>query len=201
MRAWRNFRRLAKLAIALAILWAGGLVWFSQSLPRQVADAQSHTDAIVVLTGGSLRVQEGVTLLRAGLAPKLFISGVARNVELAPLLAQDNVEAGDLTCCIELGHAALDTPGNAREIAAWLATQKIASIRLVTANYHMPRALMELRAIVPAEIRIVPHPVFPPAFKQRDWYLWPGTSSLLIGEYHKFLRAALRQLLMRELLE
>lgn len=199
MRAWRNVKRLMGLALVLGTIWAAGLVWFAQRLPRQVADRDTRTDAIVVLTGGTLRVQEGVALLRARLAPKLFISGVARGVELSPLLLQDNVEVTDLPCCIELGYAALDTPGNAREIASWAAAQRITSFRLVTAAYHMPRSLLELRAALPAAIRIVPHPVFPPAFKQRDWYLWPGTSSLLIGEYHKYIRAWLRLTIEREL--
>lgn len=194
-------KRLAAVALVLGAIWAAGLLWFAQHLPRHIADRDTRTDAIVVLTGGSLRIQEGVALLRARLAPKLFISGVARGVELGPLLQQDNVEATDLPCCIELGYAALDTPGNAREIASWLAARNIASIRLVTATYHMPRSMMELRAALPAAIRIVAHPVFPPAFKQRDWYLWPGTSSLLIGEYHKYMRAWLRLAIERELQE
>ena len=201
MKTWRMLKRILVVALLLGVLWAAGLVWFSWQLPRHAADRQVQTDAIVVLTGGSLRVQEGVALLRARLAPKLFISGVARGVELGSLLQQDNVEVGELPCCIELGHEALDTPGNAREIAAWIKAQQISSIRLVTATYHMPRSLMELRAALPPAARIVQHPVFPPAFKQRDWYFWPGSTYLLIGEYHKFVRAWLRVKLVRELSE
>ena len=39
---------------------------------------------------------------------------------------------------------------------------------------------------------IVPHPVFTDAFKRDDWWLWPGSSSLLISEYTKYLVALAR---------
>ncbi|MDH5189461.1 MAG: hypothetical protein OEW37_10960, partial [Rhodospirillaceae bacterium] len=44
-------------------LWAGGLYHFASSLPALVIDKTSKTDAIVVLTGGSGRLDAGVGLL------------------------------------------------------------------------------------------------------------------------------------------
>src|SRR6185312_4751235 len=70
--AKRPRRRLRWLGVPAAILtllfllWLGGLAWFAHSIPDEVSDPTSATDAIVVLTGGSLRVQSGIALLNAG---------------------------------------------------------------------------------------------------------------------------------------
>ena len=66
------------------------------------------------------------------------------------------------------------------------------SIRLVTANYHMPRSLIEFRRAMPS-ILIVPHPVYPPQFKRSRWWLWPGTAALLASEFNKYMIAMFRQ--------
>jgi uncharacterized SAM-binding protein YcdF (DUF218 family) len=72
--------------------------------------------------------------------------------------------------------------------------QGLGSLRLVTAAYHMPRSLLEFRRAMP-EIEIVPHPVFPKHVKQRNWWRWPGSASLIISEYNKYLVALARGLL------
>jgi uncharacterized SAM-binding protein YcdF (DUF218 family) len=190
-RLLRRLWRLSLLVAVLAAVWSIGLVIFASSLPRQVDDPDRHTDAIVVLTGGSLRLGEGMALLRAGKAPRMFISGVPSNIDLGQLMQSVGDSAGPLSCCIELGHEAEDTPGNAREIAAWIRHEKLHSIRLVTGSYHMPRSLLELRTTAP-QIEVVPNPVFPQNVRQEDWWRWPGTADLLIGEYHKFMLAWLR---------
>ena len=94
---------------------------------------------------------------------------------------------GDLEQRISIG-SAVDTTANAIETAAWARQQGIASIRLVTAAYHMPRSLLEFRQAMPMAT-IVPHPVFPESVKQLDWWAWPGTAALVISEYNKFLLA------------
>ncbi|MEO8559721.1 MAG: YdcF family protein [Rhodospirillales bacterium] len=190
-RSLRRLWRLLLLAGVLAVAWAIGLLVFISGLPRQVADPDRPTDAIVVLTGGSLRLGEGLALLRAGQAPRMFISGVPSTIDLTQLMQSVGDNAGNLSCCIELGHEAEDTPGNAREIASWIKRENLHSIRLVTGAYHMPRSLLELRGAAPG-IVVVPHPVFPQNVRQDEWWRWPGTADLLIGEYHKYILAWLR---------
>src|SRR3546814_4475167 len=94
-------------------------------------------------------------------------------------------------CSSDLGYEADNTRGNAVETAAWMKDQDFTSLRLVTATYHMPRSLLEFRRLMP-DIEIVPHPVFTEHFKRDDWWMWPGSSSLLITEYTKYLVALLR---------
>lgn len=181
---------LALLCLAL-VLWTIGLFWFAATLDKETAASQQKTDAIVVLTGGSLRVEQGISLLSNGLGKKLFVSGVAQGVDVKQLLKVFQESPEDLSCCIVLGYEADDTAGNARETAAWMRDQGYASLRLVTAAYHMPRSLLEFRRVMPG-IEITPHPVFPAHVKQEDWWRWPGSTSLLVSEYTKYLVARLR---------
>jgi hypothetical protein len=41
-------------------------------------------------------------------------------------------------------------------------------------------------------MRIIANPVFPEQVKQANWWAWPGTAMLIVGEYHKYLAAVLR---------
>src|SRR5918911_2382475 len=113
----RNLRRVTLLALAGAIIWLGGLAWFVGSGLMQRPDISAKTDAIVVLTGGRLRLETGIELLTAGKASKLFVSGVNQQVDREELLRGFGRLPEKVTCCIVLGHAADNTFGNARETA------------------------------------------------------------------------------------
>jgi len=175
----------------LAILWAAGLLWFASTIPTDVADSSTPTDAIVALTGGAERIETGVQLLSDGLAERLFISGAGEQVSTSDILGRSQSVGAELAPNITLGRTATDTPGNATETAAWVRSQNMRSIRLVTAAYHMRRSLLEFHEAMP-EVLIVPHAVFPPHVK-RDWWRWPGTASLIAREYSKFLLTWARQ--------
>jgi uncharacterized SAM-binding protein YcdF (DUF218 family) len=168
-----------------ALAWAAGLLWFTATIPESVADRTTHTDAIVVLTGGSERIETGLSLLDEGLADRLFVSGVGEQVKTGDLLPRTPSLRADVREKVTVGTAANNTPGNALETAAWARTMDVHSIRLVTAAYHMRRSLLEFHAAMPG-IAIVPHAVFPANVKS-DWWRWPGTASLFAREYSKFL--------------
>ncbi len=189
-------KRLLGLVLILGAAWVGGLVFFVSSLPGPSPAPERRTDAIVVVTGGSARVEEGIRLLNRGLAKKLFISGVNAGTNLRDMIASlppgaERPAAGLAACCILAGHAADSTLGNAAETAAWMEAEKFHSLRLVTADYHMPRSLLEFRRAMP-EVEIVANPVFPDQVRRESWWRSPGTASLLIGEYNKYLVARLR---------
>ncbi|MEQ8602322.1 MAG: YdcF family protein [Marivibrio sp.] len=189
-RPWRR-RLLATLLGAGALAWALGFLVYAAALPDEVADPDRPTDAIVVLTGGSQRLETGLELLSRGAADQLFVSGVYRGVDVAELLRIAQQEPGRHECCIHIDYKAGDTIGNARETAAWMEGRGFVSLRLVTAAYHMPRSLMEFRTAMPDTV-IVPHPVFPPNVKQSAWFRNPGTAALFAGEYTKYLLARVR---------
>ena len=188
----RSHRGLTLLFALATTAWIAGFVVFASTLPNDATlgdpEHVAHSDTIVVLTGGSLRLEAGFDLLEAGAAKRLFVSGVHRGVDVAELLRLQSSAPERLSCCIVLGHDAADTIGNARETAAWAEENGIRSIRLVTAGYHMPRSLLEFRAAMP-DVLLVPHPVMPERVKTEEWYRFPGTAWLIAGEYAKYLIA------------
>jgi uncharacterized SAM-binding protein YcdF (DUF218 family) len=188
---WGALRRTAIVGAATGLLWFGGLIWFAT--PPRVELRAAPTDAIVVLTGGSLRLQSGIELLREGKGRKLFVSGVNQQVDLDDLLRLSGQAPDWALCCVVLGREAGNTLGNARESAQWIRQQGFRSLRLVTAWYHMPRSLLEFYRAMP-EIDIQAHPVFPDQVKQEHWWAWRGTASLLVSEYVKYLAALFRPL-------
>lgn len=191
-RFWRTLvRMLPFAAVILVAAWLGGLIWFADLASAMPPPDDRRTDAIVVLTGGRERLPAGLALLADDRADKLFVSGVYAGVEVAELLRLSRQAPAELECCITLGYAADDTRGNALETAAWMREQGYRTLRLVTANYHMPRSLVEFDEALP-EIEILPHPVAPPNVYLKEWWRWPGTTSLLISEYHKYLAALVR---------
>lgn len=184
-----------------ALLWLAGLVWFAAAIPDQPDDLDQHTDAIVVLTGGSDRLATGVALLAKGAADRLFVSGVHRGVEVGDMLRASHVDKLELADKITLGkivlgHDADDTVGNADETARWVRAEGISSVRLVTADYHMRRSLWEFHHAMP-DIRIVAHPVQPDSVRRRPWWRSWATTSLLATEYSKYVAARIRSFIRK----
>jgi uncharacterized SAM-binding protein YcdF (DUF218 family) len=190
----QKFGVVGGLLCALVALYVGGLFGFADMMPRAVADPTSETDAIVVLTGGSQRLTSAFELMAAHRARWLFVSGVNREIDLARLPGAALLSADELACCVMLGHNADDTIGNAVETAAFARSHAITSLRLVTSSYHMPRALLELRRVLP-DVHIVEHPVFAAGFRQDDWWRWPGSAGLVVAEYNKYVAARVRHAL------
>lgn len=185
------FANLLLAGFALAGLWAIGLMKFDEAIPLTPEEAEVPAQAIVVLTGGSGRLDEGLDLLARYPSTQLFVSGVYKGNEVRHLLKLSSQHPLSLSARIDIGNA-VDTRENAAETAAWVTEHDIRSLRLVTAAYHMPRSLLEFEYRLP-DVKIIAHPVFPEHVKQDRWWAYPGTAALVIGEYNKFLLAWVRQ--------
>jgi uncharacterized SAM-binding protein YcdF (DUF218 family) len=183
---------LLRLLLALALVWLGGLLYFIHGLPRQEPDDGGRTDAIVVLTGGAERLEAGLALLVAERAERLFVSGVDRATTARDLEARSDGAAAKFACCVDLGHEAPDTVGNAEETARWMRQNDFSSLRLVTASYHMPRALVLFRAALPDTVGLLAHPVISGNVRVEGWWMHPQTARLLAGEFNKYLVSLLR---------
>ena len=196
-RAQKFFSHLSLILALLMGLWLVGFFFFAgqvaDSASRSIGPDDRYADAIVVLTGGSERLEEGFDLLSQNLAKKLFVSGVYHGVDVVQLLKIFRQTPEELSCCVSLGYHAEDTEGNAYETARWMKENNFSSLRLVTANYHMPRSQLEFSHAMP-DVEIIAHPVFPSKFHETQWWRWPGTARLLVSEYSKYLFARLRLL-------
>ena len=193
--------RTLLIVLAATLPIAVGFVRFVDHLPPPTAD-QTRTDAIVVLTGGGERISNALSLLEAGKADRLFVSGVHRGVGVGELLKIDrplpNSAESDsaLAARIDLGDTAGDTFGNSVESVAWMRANRFKTMRLVTADYHMPRALIEFRMEAP-DLQIVANPVRPSRPQNIPWWRDRPMFGLLLGEYGKYLFAKWRYLFVR----
>jgi uncharacterized SAM-binding protein YcdF (DUF218 family) len=166
---------MLRRAISILLLaWALGFIWFAIALPQPAPGGKS--DAAVVLTGGKGRIDRGLETLERGWSERLLVSGVGREVKPHEFAAEYKVNSGVMACCLTLGYEAVDTRSNAQETAAWIARNQVKTLRLVTSDWHMRRAAMELRAAAPDGVIIFEDAV-------------PTQPSLriLFIEYHKLL--------------
>ena len=197
IRAGGRRRRAGLRLLVLAALLPGALLlagfpWFLRIAALPPAPDPRPTDGIVVLTGGADRVRTGLRLLAEGSGRVLLVSGTHPDATLAELAAAAGWPEPPHDGRIALGHAARSTHGNAAETAAWVSARGLGSIRVVTAAYHMPRALLELRRALPAKVVLVPHAVVPEPLRDAGSVAArPRTWRLLGAEYLKLVGAAL----------
>ncbi len=184
-QARRRGGRLLRLAGALALLavvaWGAGLAWFVRGALRP-GGAPPDADGIVALTGGAERIELALRLLAADRGRLLLVSGVAPAAELSELARRAGVDPGPLAARVTLGRQARSTLGNAAETAAWARANGLRSLIVVTAGYHMPRALAEIGWALPG-VTLYPDAVLPPALRAHG----PGALRLLAWEYTKWL--------------
>ena len=188
-RRGRWLRRIALLVLLVAALWLIGFGWFLAKIAAErPIEPMPHAGGIVVLTGGADRVKAGLELLMAGAAPRLLISGAGTGTYLGDFTPRDGINATAKATRISLGHRAATTRGNAREAARWAVRHDIRSLIVVTADYHMPRALIELHRQMPG-VALLPEPVRPPALARLDrWH----TMRLLAVEFTKYVLVRFR---------
>ena len=172
------FRRIASLIL---LVWLLGFLWFAIALPRPRDGGR--TDAVIVLTGGPGRVARGLEVLDKGWAGRLLVSGVDREVKPREFEAEYKVAPKTMRCCVTLGFESVDTRSNAREAADWIARNRFRSVRLVTTDWHMRRAELEMEQSLPAEITVI-----------RDAVPSQPSFRILFLEYNKLVARALARL-------
>ncbi|MCK4945164.1 MAG: YdcF family protein [Alphaproteobacteria bacterium] len=181
---------LSLIALLAIAGWFAGLFVFVQSLStKPITEPLQKQDAIVTLTGGSNRLDTGFNLLERGIGKKLFISGVYHKTEVKQLLKRWKTKPqSNLDSCVVLGFDADNTAENAIETIAWLHKEGFHSFYLVTANYHIKRALLEFNRLAP-DLDIIPFPVVPDNFVTNSWWMDPMTRTLVLREYMKYIAA------------
>jgi uncharacterized SAM-binding protein YcdF (DUF218 family) len=162
----------------LILLYVLGYALFVVMLPQPAGDRR--TDAVVVLTGGAGRIERGLDTLRRRLAGRMLISGVQRTVRPEELAARHRVDPALFECCIDLGREAIDTRSNADEVARWMQRRRFRSLRLITTDWHMPRAKFEIANRMGEDVVIVGDAVQSnPSHRQ----LFTEYNKLLLGRF------------------
>ncbi|MBL0319127.1 MAG: YdcF family protein [Alphaproteobacteria bacterium] len=186
------FRSILLVTFFISLAWTVGFVAYVLQIvhiaqPEQIDN--QPTDAIVVLTGGTNRLDTGFQLLSDNYAERLFISGAGHGVTKTDLVKQLKMPPADvqkLLSRVDIGYQADNTYGNAEETARWMQLHQYTSLRLVTANYHILRSMEVFSREMP-DVEIIPQPILPEQVKLSEWWKYPGTAKLLISEYMKYL--------------
>ncbi len=183
-------RTLAALLV-IGLIWLAGLVAFAERVQRSTPNPEpAAADGIVALTGANSneRIAAAVDLLTAHKGRRVLVSGVNREVTREQLRLASGSVRRIYDCCVDLGFTAADTVGNARETAEWAKTMRFHSLIIVTSDYHMPRAMLEARAVLrPPAVTLQTYAVPTAALKTRHWWRSPGAARLLVVEYSKYL--------------
>jgi hypothetical protein len=116
-----------------------------------------------------------------------LVTGVGERDAFNALARRAGVDAS-LGARVTLGRAATSTRGNAAEAADWAYGNGVHTLIVVTAGYHMPRALAELSRTLP-DVALYPVPVLPPALRGAWGAGDMATLRLLVAEYTKWLAA------------
>lgn len=174
--------------LIVLVAFGAGFVGFVKDLSYVPASLPLHAEGVVVLTGGAERVADAVRLVADHKADKLLITGVNKITSSRAIAARIPQFDALFSCCITLGYTALNTAGNARETELWARAQHIShSLIVVTSNYHMPRALVEISHALP-RVKLVPFPVIN-RHTERDMWHKPNLLRLVALEYVKFIFA------------
>jgi uncharacterized SAM-binding protein YcdF (DUF218 family) len=179
-------------ALALGFVGAGfGFIAFLSQLRGAEEKPARTADGIVVLTGGSSRVSDAMELLAAGYGKRLLISGVHPTNDVGDIsrTLPDNHKL--LNCCVDLDRSAINTRSNAAETRRWARERGFRSLIVVTSNYHMPRAIVELSHAMP-DVTLVPFVVVGDKWRDEPWWTSGATLRLLLSEYAKYVAAEVR---------
>ena len=174
----------------LALMWLVGLFVFAERVRGFTpAEDPARADAIVALTGPSAqRVNVAIRLLENDKGDRVLISGVNREVRRQELRALTPGSNRLFNCCVDLGFEAMDTIGNAQEIAAWARDKGYTQLIVVTSDYHMPRSMVEIRSAYPG-VELTPYAVETPSLDNSGWWKAAVTARRMTLEYMKYLAA------------
>ncbi len=182
-------KKISYITTYVLLFWLFGFAYFAWQINNFTIDYTLHTDAIITLTGGRNRIIEAVRLLQQGISPRLFISGVDKDISLQNIQNTQHFPLPN-SQAIDIGHQATNTTENAIESNTWIQKNNIKSIRLVTSNYHIPRALVEFNK-QNKSLKIIIHPVYSEKVEKK-WWTSLRTFSLIFEEYNKFLYTYIR---------
>ncbi len=153
---------------------------------------------IVILTGGTNRIKDGLKIIKDFRKSKksnykILVSGTGIGFTKNSLKNKlgSNFNPKLIQCCIDLDNISKNTITNAIETFKWTQKKDIKEFILITSNYHMPRAYLEFKNIMP-NLKIHTYSITPKKHDIENWLNSYETFGLVFREYCKFIFASLR---------
>jgi len=116
-------------------------------------------DAVMVLAGGEGRIPEGYRAWVSGAARELYILGAVQAVPLGRLYPQATRLPPESLSRVHVEGWSENTLENAFSAKAAVEGMGYSSVVLVTSDYHVPRAWIAFRKILPARVALSVLPV------------------------------------------
>jgi len=158
-RPKRRGRFLKFAALFLLLVLSGAALPHLLAMGLPVPSAGEHADAIMVLTGGENRIQEGYRAWRTGQGRELCILGAGSGVNYDLILpGRPTLSPEDLRN-VHVESWSENTLENAYSAKELISERKYAKVILVTSGYHVPRAYLTLRTVLPGSVSILVNPV------------------------------------------
>jgi uncharacterized SAM-binding protein YcdF (DUF218 family) len=199
--------KLTMAPIILLLLWLGGLGWFIAQVPVSGDLSVDDAETVIILTGGSMRVQEGMAVFAAKQSKKVLISGIGTGVTMQDILSMaegdvaffaaeddfvdshqhDDVVHDEQENMVQmvLGSMATSTFTNAYESKIFMDLNHFTSATIVTSNYHVPRTKMIFRHVMP-KYKFDYHPVYSWGLLNADGLDYKAFR-VIMREYNKYL--------------
>jgi uncharacterized SAM-binding protein YcdF (DUF218 family) len=186
------------IGLLLCLAAVSGFFVFAWSIDQDEHLPTRRAEAMIVLTGGKDRIPDAVTLLAEGYANRLLISGVNQGITRSEVAQLTPKFRTLVECCVELGYEARNTIGNAEEARRWFSGNRLhGPLLVVTSNYHMPRALAELSAVLPG-VELIPAPVVTEKLRRSAWWQDLHVARIWASEYAKYV-ASLARIALRDI--
>lgn len=187
--SYPTVKRLIYLILLVPASWVVGLFIFINNIPEQNLNFTQPVDAVVILTGGSMRLEEGLEEFARLKAKKLLISGVGQGATINTILTGaknqellNKINQNDII----LGNLANNTITNALETKIFMTLHGFDSMLLVTSNYHILRSVLIFKRQMP-EYTIYPFPVCSDNFRKSGNFISLPSLKLSATEYNKLL--------------
>jgi uncharacterized SAM-binding protein YcdF (DUF218 family) len=170
----RKKSKWARRAFACIILLPVAVAAIPHLIARGVAEPSGKAaDAILVLTGGENRIAEGYRAWKEGKGRDLFILGAGREAKLSSILPGGSEVSPDSLPRIHIEGWSENTLENAFSAKSAVVSRTYRKVILVTSDYHVPRAYLAFRTILPATVTISVIPVKSDWRRRGAWYRLP----------------------------
>ena len=176
-------RGLRSALLIVALVLAGGAAVPHLLAAKLPGPVPPPSDAILVLTGGENRIAAGFRAWREGAAKELYILGAGGKAKFDLILPGHPPMSDEERSRVHIEGWSENTLENAYSGKSVVRERGFRRVVLVTGDYHMPRAFLALRAVLPAEVSIAAIPV---RSEWKNMNAFPRTLRLFFVEGWKY---------------
>ena len=184
--------------ISILLIFLISLFRFKETILSFKKYNSTESSNIVILTGGTNRIKDGLKIIEGfnksrKINFKILVSGTGKGFTKKILMKQiePNFNPDLIECCIDLDSVSKNTFTNAIETSKWARKNNISKFILITSNYHMPRAILEFKNIMPNK-KIYTFSIKPKKHNIKKWLHSYQTFNLIFLEFCKYIFASLR---------